>query len=199
MPAARINGRIILFGLAALGLVFLFFRWLYPPEPVSPFLKTPGFLNVSNVEEAQTILGRRIFTPKDLLGCNLYGVGVYTDSSSERPKGSTEIVLEKNEWRFASILARPSNTLQKTEQTGEKIQLKEGLDGVLQTNTVSQSVCMPMMQTKTLGMCPIGATLAFEHNGVSYLLSADGAHATAGELVILAKSIISEIDETVSR
>ncbi|KKW36494.1 MAG: hypothetical protein UY81_C0025G0003 [Candidatus Giovannonibacteria bacterium GW2011_GWA2_53_7] len=195
MPAIRINGRTVLLGLAALGLILLFFRWLYPASPISPFFQAPGFMRVLSIEEAQTVLGRRIFAPKNLLGCQMYGVGVYTDSTGERPRGSTEIILQKNGWRFASILARPSDALPKTALTGEKILLKEGVNGFLQTNDVAPALCMPMMQTRTIGLCPIGATLAFEYKGVSYLLSADGTRATAGELVALAKSLISSIDE----
>ncbi len=195
MPAIRINERAVFIAFVVIGLIILFFRWLYPPSPVPLFLQAPGFLQVSSVEEAQTVTGRRIFAPKNLLGCGIYGVGVYTDSTSERPKGSTEIILQKNEWRFASILARPSDAFQKTILSGEKIQLKEGVEGILQTNDVTSLSCMPMMQTRTLGLCRIGATLSFAYKGVSYLLSADGTRATPGELVILAKSLISSIDE----
>lgn len=171
------------------------FAFMPPPRP-ELIPSADGLVEPETVEEARVHTTMPIAMPADLLGGEVYAVGVYTRGAQTLPVGSAAVVVTRDGWRFFELVERPSTTLEDVANdyggTPETIAVG-GTDAILVTIQTNNLPCVsPNERWGLPGFCEIERILAFERNDVVYTLSADAPHATTGELISLAASLLSE-------
>lgn len=150
-------------------------------------------------QDAQAHTVMPIVLPEDLLGSSVYAVGTYTRGAGSLPVGSVVIVLTKDGTRFAEIAERPGTTLADTANdyvtvASEPVALGR-TDGLLIVPRTNGLACVSENEKWDLpGFCEISRILAFEKNGVTYTVAADDGHASEGELLLLARDILRQVD-----
>ncbi len=172
------------------------FHFIPPPRP-SMLPKASGLIETTSVTEAQPHTVMPIVLPSDLLGAEVYAVGTYVEGASVLPVGSVVIDLVKNDYRFVEIIERPDTTRDDVTRTyvtnsEQDVTLGDITGTLLGLQTRNISCVEPNAKWELPGFCEIPQLLVFESRGVTYTLGADGTHASVGELISLAKSIIAE-------
>lgn len=170
------------------------FAFIPTPRP-DMLLEADGLIETATVADAQAHTAMPIAMPDDLLGGAVYTVGVYTKGAGALPVGSAVVIATKNDWRFVEIVERPSTALPDVTNdynasVTEPVALGEA-EGTLLTLSTNNIPCVsPNEKWGLPGFCEVRNILLFEKDGVVYSVAADGAHATEGELITLAKDLL---------
>lgn len=169
--------------------------WVVPPSQIPLLAPADGLVQTETVAEAEITAHRTILAPTDLFGSEVAAVGVYTQGITGISQGSSAIELVRDGWRFVEILEEPNVTLEEVvapykpfpEQT---VVLAESVSGKLVSLDRRFPQCVEG-QDGNPGVCQISRVLIFQTPQSVISIAADGAHATEGELIALARSILT--------
>jgi hypothetical protein len=170
-------------------------QWMTPPETFPLLPQERGLVEVSTIAEADERSTIRVIAPPLFQNVYVAAVGVYTISSDAFPSGTIAIELARGDWRFVEIIEKPrANLLEEARSFSaykqEDVVLNQQT-GILVNRAVPGTTCKEPNDANPVGLCEITRILLFEKDGLVITLSADGTHATEGELITLAKSMIT--------
>ena len=180
--------------MAILGMVILlrFLGWISSDER-SLLPAVPGLALL----EDTTSLVHTISLPSQTFGAELFTAGLYTQTQGVFPKGTIVLVYTKNDNRFVEIDYLPQSNAQ--EYLASFIYPREEIH-----LTKDQSAWMLTIDTKprcidyeddTPNRCEISQQLIFELDSHLVVIAIDGKSATQGEVLEIARSILSVDDE----
>ena len=145
------------------------------------------------VLEDTTRVFQTISPPSQTFGADLFATGLYTQTQGVFPKGTIVLVYTKNNNRFVEIDYLPQVNAQ--EYLASFIYPREEIH-----LTKEQSVWIMTIDTKPRcidyedeipNRCEISQQLIFEHNDRLVVIAVDGKQATQGEVLEMARSILS--------
>lgn len=185
---------IILPMFAAAVILRVVFAFIPTPRP-DLLVEADGMIETTSVADAQAHTAMPITMPDDLLGGEVYAVGVYTKGAGALPTGSAIVVVTKSDWRFVEIVERPSTALPDivndyNASAAQPVALG-ATEGTMLTLSTNNIPCVsPNEKWDLPGFCEVWKILLFEKDGIVYSVAADGQHATDGELITLAKDML---------
>jgi hypothetical protein len=170
------------------------FSFVPTPRP-DMTLQADGLVETGTVAEAETLTEADIVMPDDLLGAEVYLVGVYAKGVGSLPAGTATVTLTKNGRRFVEIVERPGTTVADTVNDYAGATMRTAAlgdtEGVMLRPATHNIPCVSQNEKFGLpGFCEIERILFFEKNGLVMSVAADGPHVTDGELMLLARDMI---------
>lgn len=167
--------------------------WSAPAQTIPLLSEASGLVQLVHLEDIANYTQTTVFPPSETFGANLHIIGVYPEINSVFPKNTVALVYVKENWRFVEIDYKTEITLQEQlalYQNAPKrdVVLSEDIKGILITIPALEHCLRP--PEGTIGMCQIAKSLIFEKDDVIIVVSSDGAGATDGELLNIAKSIL---------
>ncbi len=188
---------IVIVPMFAIAIILRIMFSFVPPSRPDLIPPADGLVEKTTVADAQAHTAMGIMMPKDLLGSDVYAIGVYTKPVGSLPAGTTIVNLAKNGQRFVEIVERPSTALPDVlndyRPTLSLPVALGGADGTMLALPSKHVACVsPSEEWKLPGYCEISRVLAFENDGVVISIGADGGHATEGELILMAKDILEQ-------
>jgi hypothetical protein len=175
-------------------LLVRFVDWAVLP-PRSLLTQAPGLVELANVENLSTYSLTSIALPTNIVGAELFIVGIYTQPNDVFPADTISLVYTKNNWRAFEIDYLPGRTIK------EQSAILSGYDQeeVVLNETTSATIVTRNEKPRCINYedglpnkCEITNQLLFTRDGLLISISADGTHATQGELVEIAKSILNQ-------
>ncbi|MEK7620424.1 MAG: hypothetical protein AAB413_04285 [Patescibacteria group bacterium] len=137
--------------------------------------------------------------PAQTFGAELSIAGLYTLDTGEFSEGTVVVVFVKDDWRFVEIDYFPSLTA--TEYLATHIyptqEIKLDQERTVWLQTIDNSPRCIDYEDDVPNRCEISRHLIADLDGRLLLIAADGDHATDGELIEMARSILS-VDDDVS-
>jgi hypothetical protein len=163
-------------------------------EERSLITQAPGLVIFETVDEVR----KTVPLPTETFDANVFTSGLYTQSTNTFPKGTIAIVYTRNNWRFAEIDYLPETPAEEYVRTHaflnvEEINLTHEQTGWMAT-VDNNTRCIDYEDTIP-NRCEISRNLIFDTPSRMILIAADGTHATDGELIEIARSIIQNTDE----
>lgn len=155
----------------------------------------PGLIQLSALDQLPDASSLTITSPTETFGANLFVIGVYTEFNGVFPTGTVSLVYARDGWRFVEIDYLPNRMLQDqlailASYPQENVILNETISATILTRDDSPR-CIDY-EDEIPNKCEITNQLLFEHKGLLISLSSDGDHATVGELIEIAKSILNQ-------
>lgn len=179
--------------------VLRLWQWTAPPDIYPLLPQALGLTEVGTIEEANERSPIRVIAPPIGQDVSVAAVGVYGISSEDFPSGTVAIELARGNWRFVEIIEKPrANLLEEARHFSAYEQKDVVLDqqtGILVNRGVPGTTCKEPDEANPVGLCEITRILLFETGGLVISLSADGTHATEGELITMAKAMIQNASE----
>jgi len=172
-------------------------QWMNPPPAPLLLPQSENLVLVNTPAEISGYTQTPLIEPKKLFGSTLHIIGIYQSEQAWFTEGTIALVYVKNGFRFVEISVRPSTTL-KTEQDKLSILKKEtvvlapSVEGIFAR--LRNNIYCKQPTSEMIGVCQITRALLFETNGTVVVISADGEHATDGELIEMARSIVDAED-----
>ncbi len=169
---------------------------------VQPTIQTPlltgasGMIEVSSVDEATYRTHTNVATPEQTFSATLEAIGVYPEINSVYPKNTVSLVYAKDGWRFVQIDYKPNITFKEqlalyTDYTTTPVTLSKETEAALIRLQSGNNCVRP--NKEAIGVCRISKVLTFPLGKLVVLIGADGQHATDGELIEIAKSMLPPI------
>ena len=174
----------------------LYFINRFSPPEVTPILaQSDGLVQVKTVEQAQKLIDTPIPFPTNLIGSNLFLIGVYKKEGKQIPAESVAIVLTRDQYRFVEIFAKPRTNILYEKSLISSINTQEihfaDTIGYL-LNPSPSSYCIEPKPDGLPGACHINKLLLIPWKDLVVSISSDGDHATEGELISLARDLLSQ-------
>ena len=148
--------------------------------------QAPGLVTHESIDTLE------ITPPADTLESTLYEIGVYVQMSDTFPIGTTSLVYVRDGWRFVEIDYLPGRSIEEQQAIYRHFYQEDVLiDG--QTATFVELDSRPRCIDYEDGIpnkCEISKQLLFHKDEYLVIISADGNHATDGELLLLAQDIL---------
>ncbi|MBI4437808.1 hypothetical protein HY631_02555 [Candidatus Uhrbacteria bacterium] len=165
--------------------------------PRSLLAPAPGLVYLSTLE--QLAATTTITPPAQTFGAELFAIGVYEEINDVFPTGTASLVYVKDGWRAFEIDYLPGRRLDEqmallSLYTQEDIALNETTSATLVTRDTSPR-CIDF-EDALPNKCEITYQILFERSGLLISLSSDGDHATVGELIEMARSILASAQNT---
>lgn len=184
---------IILVTITAIGLRLT--QWISPPASPPLLTQVEGMIRLSSLEELPTYTETQVKAPSETFGASLHVIGLYPHENSVFPKNTVALVYTRNNARFIEINFRPNRTLKQelanyTDLPTQSIMLNPDSNAVL-VKLREQPYCQTSNKTN-IGSCQLTRALIVEWKNDAVILFADGRHATDGELIKMAQSIVDE-------
>ena len=177
--------------------VFLFLRffdWIDDTQR-SLLPQTPALAILDDLSSLENIVP----LPAQTFGAELSIAGLYTLDTGEFSEGTVVVVFVKDDWRFVEIDYFPSLTA--TEYLATHIyptqEIKLDQERTVWLQTIDNSPRCIDYEDDVPNRCEISRHLIADLDGRLLLIAADGDHATDGELIEMARSILS-VDDDVS-
>lgn len=193
-----VNLKLLVCLAAAILAVFLFMRffdWI-DNEQRSLLPVTESLTILDNLEALDAIAP----TPTNTFGAELYTAGIYRNAVGEIPIGTVVVVYVKNNWRFVEVDYLPGRTT--TEYLATHLyqtqEIKLDQERSVWIQTIDHNPRCIDYDDDVPNRCEISRHLIADLDGRLLLIAADGNHATDGELIELARSILS-VDGDVSQ
>jgi hypothetical protein len=163
-------------------------------EQRSLITQAPGLVTFETVEE----INKTITLPTETFGADVFTSGLYTQSTNTFPKGTIAVIYTRNDWRFVEIDYLPETPAEEYVLTHafldiEEIHLMEDQTGWM-TVVDDNTRCIDY-EDEVPNRCEISRNLIFDTPSRMILIAADGTHATDGELIEIARSILKNTDE----
>jgi len=181
--------------LAVLGIKFV--GWINPEPSVRLLTDIDGLVQLTSVDDISQYSNTKVLIPETTFDSELFVIGVYTKENPAFQKGAVSLVFVKDNWRTFEIDYEPNKSindelehLYETEQV-EKIFLNKNTKAYFSDLRALQSCVQPKQDLP--GLCRISKQLVFEFNNVLITISADANQVTQGEMVLIAKSIITSL------
>ncbi len=168
-----------------------------PPSRPDVIPPAEGMVEKATVAEAQEHTEVRIAMPADLLGGAVYSVGVYTKAAGALPTGSIIANVTEDGRLIVEIVERPSTALPDVlndyrPTSSLPVALGEAAGTMLTLPSKHLACVSPSEKWDLPGYCEISKVLVFEKDGLVISIGADAAHATDGELILMAKDILGQ-------
>ena len=183
-PSLRVVGGFVL-AILIVALIIRLVTWLSVSDRTL-LTQAPGLVTHESIDTLE------ITPPNDSLESALYEIGVYTQTSDTFPIGTTSLVYVRNGWRFVEIDYLPSRSIEEQRAIYRPFHQEDVLiDG--HTATFVELDSRPRCIDYEDGLpnkCEISKQLLFHEGEYLVLISADGNHATDGELLLLAQDIL---------
>jgi hypothetical protein len=135
--------------------------------------------------------------PTETFGASIYATGLYTSSSGEIPQGTVAVVYVRDDWRFVEIDYLPNLVAQTYLNTHfyptQEVKLDQETSVWIQTID-DRPRCIDY-EDDVPNRCEISRQLIAQLDDRLLLIAADGDHPTDGEMIELARSIITKTSE----
>jgi hypothetical protein len=169
------------------------FAWLDTPSPIPLLPSTDALMQVESIADVERYTNATVTEPFEIYDADLHVIGIYTEPNSYLPEGSVSLVYIRDGWRFVQIDYRPNTFIDNyepglKEYPYEELWLTDYHSGILATIWAFPS-CLSSEVEGYPGKCEVSRQLFFELGSTLVSVSADGHHATEGELIGIAKSI----------
>lgn len=179
----------------AVAIVIRFMHWIKPIEPPILLTQTEGMIEITTLDELSAVTQTPVKPPTNTFESTLQTIGIYPNQNDYFPQGTVAVVYVRNEYRFVEIRYQPQTTKEQelstiTELPQENIKLTKEIEATLVTLR-DRSYCRKPLKEE-VGVCQITRALFFQKDDQVVILSADGTHASDGELIGMARSIINE-------
>ncbi len=183
----------LVIAILASALFLRFVDWTISP-PRSLLTQAPGLVQLASVEDVITYSAIVSTLPTQTFNAELYVAGVYTKTNDLFPTGTVSLIYTSNKWRAFEIDYMPGRSLE--EQRA--ILLTYPQEEVVLDDTTSATIVARNDSPRCIdyeddlpNKCEITVQLFFMRDDILISISADGTHSTQGELIEIAKSIIS--------
>jgi hypothetical protein len=200
LPNLKDNKSNLRLGLILFGIVIVtagllrFSEWLFPVSDPILLPEEESMIRLTDPNDISKYVDWSGQLPKKMFGGELQVIGIYPQGTAAFSKNTVAIVFIKNGYRFVEVNYQPEKKLE-TERIfygslpTQEITLTDSIKGLL-VNVLEKSYCKKPSED-TIGMCQITKVLMFENNDSLVMISADGKHASDGELIEMARSIIN--------
>ena len=183
---------LIIIVILAAGLIN-FVDWARPAKPLPLLTQAEGMVQVETLEVISNYTQTSVTPPQETFGAELYVAGIYTEVNDLLPQHTVALVYTRDNWRFIEIDYKPI-TLEEHLSTSRgfdptEVVLTPEVTGTLITLDHTPR-CIEPVDDRFPGKCEISTQLSFELDGTTITISADGTHATEGELIEIGRSII---------
>ena len=175
---------------------------LFQDEPQVPLL-TPadGLVQLTSADSIAEHTSTPATLPGNTFESSVFVVGVYKEETPNLKEGSVVVVLVRDGWRFADIAYQPDTTLEKEidpypTAIVEEIKINSTLAKLVSLRT-GDIDCSPPSSDTFPGICKLRSIIIFEVGDVMISIASDGYHATDGELVEMARSILQSVDSEI--
>lgn len=187
------------FGMALIVIVLVvaallrFVDWVKPEASLPLLTDAPGLVRLTSLEQISTYTQTPVTPPKQLFDSNLHVIGVYPVANEFFPQETVTLVYVRKENRFMEVSYRPQTSLEKelalyADLPKESIALTDEINATL-VRMRDQSYCKKPSE-EVIGICQFTRAMAFIYQDVVVMMFADGRHATDGELIEMARSIV---------
>lgn len=187
------SGSMLIYVLLAIGIasgILLLKNSFSTPQERDLFALADGLISTSSYDEASALFGAPIPIPHNALGATIYRYGIYTQQTTTTPKNTIVIVYEINRQRTFELLIKPGITLEQEKNRLSGAQtVRVGERTALLKNQDRSIVSCIKPDAQNIGVCELTTQLFFEKEGLLFILSSDGSFVSAGELIVLARSI----------
>ena len=165
------------------------------PDPIPLLTQTNGLVQLVKLDDIAKYSSTLITPPEQVFESELHVIGVYTETNDLIPKNSVALVYARDGWRYVEIDFKPISIEEQLATTDgtkkEEIILSDDITGTFfARNFLPQ--CVESPNENFPGKCVIINQLFFPLNDLVVAISADGDHATTGEMIEIARSIISD-------
>lgn len=176
----------IIVAMLSIAIIIRFFSW-YSADERSLLNQAAGLVTSESAEE----LG--VTPPPETFGSELFEIGLYTQASEIFPAGTVALVYVKGGWRFVEIDYLPGRTMEEQRATYRNFPQEEAIvgDSTFVVVTLDNRARCIDYEDKIPNRCEVTRQLLIETESHLIMISADGTHATDGELLIIGRSIIS--------
>ncbi len=164
-----------------------------PPAP--PLLtQEQSMIRLTNISDVKTYVQTPITEPKKLFGSVLQVIGVYPEENKFFPKDTVDLVYVKDGFRFVDVSFRPNTSIDKEHLAFgsapyEEVTLTKDIRATLITVRPMHVCRRP--EGDGIGVCQITKALMFKKDDVVIVISVDGTHASDGEAIEMARSLLS--------
>lgn len=168
-------------------------EWMNPPVAPPLLSQDDTLIRLNSLSEVAAHTKTPVSEPKETFSSTLHVIGVYQEQNRLFPPGTVALVYVKDGFRFVEVSFRPGTNLEKERallgnNKEEKIVLNGNNKGILVRQRRGAYCKRP--EESMIGVCQITRSLLFEKDGVVIKISADGNHATDGEIIKMARSLI---------
>jgi len=200
LPNLKNNKSNLRLGLILFGIVIVtagllrFSEWLFPASDPSLLPEVETMIRLTDPNNISKYVDLSSPLPKQVFGGELQVIGIYPEGTALFSKGTVAIVYVKDGFRFFEINYQPEKKLE-TEKIfygslpTQEVTLTDSTKGLL-VNVLEKSYCKKPNED-AIGVCQITKVLMFENSDSLVVISADGKHASDGELIEMARSIIN--------
>ncbi|MBI2475603.1 hypothetical protein HYV69_04270 [Candidatus Uhrbacteria bacterium] len=198
-PKSNLRIGLIFFGIVIVTAGLLrFAQWMFPVSNPSLLPEEKTMIRLTDPNDISKYVDWLGQLPKKVFGGELQVIGIYPEGTAVFSKNTVAIVYVKNGFRFIEVDYQPDKKLE-TERIfygalpSQEIALTDSTKGLL-VNVLENSYCKKPGED-AIGMCQITRVLMFEKGGSLVMISVDGNHASDGELIEIARSIL--VDEEI--
>ncbi len=175
--------------------VIRFTQWFTPTKPPSLLTQAEGLIELSQINDIHQFVPTLVKEPTQTFNATLHIIGVYTTSQEFFPTGTVALVYVRDGYRFVEISTQPQTSVESIlEQYAllpqESVALSKDLSGTL-IRLRDSSYCRNPPENKN-GLCQITRLFVFRLNDAVIQIAADGNHPSDGELIEIARSLITE-------
>jgi len=159
--------------------------------------QTEGLQRVATIEDLSTY-ARTVTPPTQTFGAEFFIAGIYTQDHGTIPKDTVALVYTRDNYRYIEIDYLPNRLLEEQQTIlgfydQEPVVLTPESNGTIIT-LHNIPACLEPTETVP-GKCKIQTQLIFQLGTDLVMFSTDGTHATKGELIEIAKSILNTDNE----
>ncbi|MDG1950202.1 MAG: hypothetical protein P8J32_05325 [bacterium] len=151
--------------------------------------QTPGLVTFKTADD----ISATVILPTETFGAQVHTSGLYTQSTDTFPKGTIAVIYTRNDWRFVEIDYLPEISAEEYTLTHlfldlQEVTLTQEYNGWMAT--IDKNTRCIDYEDDIPNRCEISRKLIFDTPSRMIIIAADGSHATDGELIEMAKSII---------
>ena len=187
-----INPKFLAWVTVSILVIFLFIRFFDWIDEAPRSLLPPAVTVLDDVSAINAIVP----LPTETFGAELYTVGIYQITTGEIPEGTVAVVYTKDDGRFVEIDYLPGITSTQYLATHlyptQEVTLDQEREVWIQT-VDNHPRCIDY-EDDLPNRCEISRHLIADLGERLLLIAADGDHATDGELIEMAKSIMFPVD-----
>ncbi|MBI5369868.1 hypothetical protein HZA85_01600 [Candidatus Uhrbacteria bacterium] len=164
-----------------------------PQAPLPLLASAPGLIELHTIEEITAQSTTSVIPPKRTFDAELATIGIYPDATKTIPAGMVTLVYTREHNRFVEIDYRPGTNAEK-ELTAIGAQQSEQIILMPQVKAtfvrMRKFVACKSPVAEQPGVCQFTRAIVFDLLTETVVLFADGEHATDGELIEMARSIV---------
>lgn len=184
---------IIIAALLIAGLFLHFFDFTVPERKTPLLTHAEGLIATKQIAHAKS-LNTKLLLPSETFGAEVELIGLYQKDNDHLPKQSIVTIYTKDQWRFIEIVQEPNGSLEQTKEhffIEKETPIKVGEnEGVLLQLDSFNTYCKKPHEDGHPGLCHISKMVLFEYKDHLFRIGVDGDHASEGELIAIARSMV---------